>query len=71
MTRRFELSAIEARTMDIDTPWEREYWAKHFHVSEYEIVRIVRTVGPYSDAVASYIQAKSADATSAQLAVKG
>jgi hypothetical protein len=49
----------EARAMDIETPWEREYWAKHFHVTERELVRIVRTVGGDTDAVTRFIRDKA------------
>jgi hypothetical protein len=51
--------------MDVDTPWEREYWALHFHVSELELKRIVQEVGPDTEAVARFIQANSKHASAA------
>jgi hypothetical protein len=45
-----------SHAMDVETAWEREYWAKHFHVSEHELLRIVRRVGPDSVAVLAFIR---------------
>jgi Protein of unknown function (DUF3606) len=56
------LPSSEARAMDIETPWEREYWAKHFHVTEHELARIVKTVGADTDAVSHFIREKSKSA---------
>jgi hypothetical protein len=53
------LPAGVGRAMDVETSWEREYWARHFHISENELLRIVRNVGPDADAVLRFLHEQS------------
>jgi hypothetical protein len=63
MTSRLSgFSRSEGCAMDIESPWELEYWARHFHVSEHELRNIVRSVGPDTEAVARFIRSLPANA---------
>jgi Protein of unknown function (DUF3606) len=53
------LTSSECHAMDMDEPWSREYWARHFQVGEHELVRIVQAVGPDSEAVGRFIREQS------------
>jgi hypothetical protein len=41
----------DAKRISLDERWEREYWSKTLGVSEQELERVVREVGPMADDV--------------------
>ena len=50
--------------IDINKDWELVYWSSYLEISEYELVKIVATVGPYLKTVKGYIEAQQLKLTS-------
>lgn len=41
--------------INVNEPWEVEYWTKHFGVTEQRLREAVRAVGPGAEAVRQYL----------------
>jgi hypothetical protein len=45
-----------SETIDLSRSFDKTYWTHRLHVTEQELTRAVRTVGPGADRVRQYIQ---------------